>query len=97
MAEYSKSEAVDWARENLRGQWTTLMTPFTLEDEIDEEGLRRDIRYVKSLGTKGAGCTWGMGEVWTLTKEERLRIYDIVSDEAGNDWPIGAHVSHTSL
>ena len=97
MAEYSKTEAVDWARENLRGQWSTLMTPFTPEDEIDEEGLRRDIRLVKSLGTRGAGCTWGMGEFWTLTKEERLRVYDIVSDEAGNDWPIGAHVSHTSL
>ena len=29
MAEYTKGEALDWARENLRGQWTTLMTPFT--------------------------------------------------------------------
>ena len=80
MAEYSKTEAMDWARENLRGQWSTLMTPFTEADEIDEEGLRRDIRHVKALGTKGAGCTWGMGEFWTLTKEERLKVYDIVSD-----------------
>ena len=97
MAEYSKTEAMDWARENLRGQWSTLMTPFTENDEIDEEGLRRDIRHVKALGTKGAGCTWGMGECWTLTKEERLKVYDIVSDEAGSDWAIGAHVSHTSM
>ena len=97
MAEYSKTEAMDWARENLRGQWSTLMTPFTENDEIDEDGLRRDIRHVKSLGTKGAGCTWGMGEFWTLTKEERLKVYDIVSDEAGNDWATGAHVSHTSM
>lgn len=97
MAEYSKTEAMDWARENLRGQWSTLMTPFTESDEIDEDGLRRDIRHVKSLGTKGAGCTWGMGEFWTLTKDERLRVYDIVSDEAGTDWAVGAHVSHTSM
>ena len=41
MAEYTKSEAMDWARENIRGQWTTLMTPFTPEDELDEDGLRR--------------------------------------------------------
>ena len=34
MAEYSKPEAMDWARENLRGQWSTLMTPFTEDDEI---------------------------------------------------------------
>ena len=96
MAEYTKSEAMDWARENLRGQWTTLMTPFDEDDEVDEEGLRANIRRVRSLGTRGGGCTWGMGEFWTLTHEERLRIYDIVSDEAAGEWPIAAHVTHTS-
>jgi 4-hydroxy-tetrahydrodipicolinate synthase len=96
LAEYAKSEALDWARENLRGQWTTLMTPFTPDDEIDEEGLRRNIRHVRRLGTHGGGCTWGMGEFWSLTREERLRVYDIVSDEAGGEWPIGAHVTHTA-
>ena len=43
MAEYTKTESMDWARENLRGQWTTLMTPFTPDDELDEEGLRSNI------------------------------------------------------
>ncbi len=96
MAEYTKGEAADWARENLRGQWTTLMTPFTDDDELDEDGLRRNISHVRSLGTRGAGCTWGMGEFWSLTQEERTRVFDIVADEAGGEWPIGAHVSHTS-
>ena len=96
MAEYTKSEAMDWARENLRGQWTTLMTPFTPDDEIDEDGLRRNIRRVRSLGTQGGGCTWGMGEFWSLTLEERTHVYDIVSDEAKGEWSIGAHVTHTS-
>lgn len=97
MAEYNKSEAKEWARENLRGQWTTLMTPFTPDDEVDEEGLRRNIRHIRQLGTHGAGCTWGMGEFWSLTREERLRVYEIVADEARGQWPIGAHVTHTSL
>ncbi len=96
MATYSKAEAQDWAWENLKGQWTTLITPFTPDDELDEDGLRRNIRHIRQLGTRGAGCTWGMGEFWSLTREERTRIYDIVSDEAGGDWPIAAHVSHTS-
>ena len=96
MAEYVKSESKEWAREALRGQWSTLMTPFDENDSIDEKGLRHDINHVKSLGTKGAGCTWGMGEFWTLTHEERVKVYDIVAEEAGGEWPIAAHVSHTS-
>ena len=96
MANYRKSESIEWARENLRGQWSTLMTPFTPEDELDETGLRNNIQRVISLGTLGAGFTWGMGEFWTLTQEERKRIYEIASDESNGSWPIAAHVSHTS-
>lgn len=97
MTTYSKSEAQDWAWQTLKGQWTTLVTPFTPDDEIDEDGLRRNIRHIRKLGSRGAGCTWGMGEFWSLTSDERTRIYDIVSDEAGGDWLIAAHVSHTSV
>ncbi len=97
MADYTKHEAADWARENLRGQWSTLVTPFTEGDELDEEGLRSNVRHIRALGTRGAGCTWGMGEFWSLTREERLTVYDIVADEAGGQWPIAAHVSHTSV
>ena len=38
-----------------------------------------------------------MGEFWSLTREERLLVYDTVSDEAARNWLIGAHVSHTSI
>ena len=96
MARYTKGEALDWARENIRGQWTTLMTPFTPDDRLDEDGLRANIRHISGLGTRGMGCTWGMGEFWSLTLEERLRVYDIVSDEARGRSLIAAHVTHTS-
>ena len=97
MAHYSKAEAREWAREALRGQWTTLMTPFTPEDTLDEDGLRSNIRRVRALGTSGAGCTWGMGEFWSLTREERTRVYEVVAEETVGHWPIGAHVTHTSV
>lgn len=96
MASYTKREAKEWARENLRGEWTTLITPFTPDDEVDEAGLRKNIRHIRSLGTRGAGCSWCMGEFWSLTREERLRVYDIVSDEAAGQWPIAAQITHTS-
>ena len=96
MASYTKHEAQEWAWDALKGQWTTLMTPFTAEDEVDEAGLRRNIRHIRRLGTKGAGCTWGMGEFWSLTHDERVRVMDILADEAKGQWLIGAHVTHSS-
>ena len=37
-----------------------------------------------------------MGEFWSLTKDERMRVMDILAEEAGGQWLIGAHVTHTS-
>ena len=51
MATYTKSEAQEWARENLRGQWTTLITPFAADGSYDREGMKRNIRHIRSLGT----------------------------------------------
>ncbi|MCH8283640.1 MAG: dihydrodipicolinate synthase family protein, partial [Chloroflexi bacterium] len=80
----------------LRGQWTTRVTPFTADDQVDEAALRHNVRHMRSLGTTGAGCTWGMGEFWSLTRDERMKVMDIVADEAAGQWLIGAHVTHTS-
>src|SRR5438874_10656644 len=96
MARYTKSEAQEWAWENLRGQWTTLLTPFTPADTVDEAALRHNIRHIQQLGVRGAGCTWGMGEFWSLTGEEQRRIYDVVADESNGQGLIAAHVTQTS-
>ena len=96
MARYAKREAKEWAREHLRGQFSTLLTPFTPQDEVDEAALRHNLRHIRALGTRGAGCTWNMGEFWSLTREERHRVYDVVSEEAAGKWIIAAQVTHTS-
>ena len=96
MARYGKQEAQEWARETLKGQWTTLITPFNSDNTVDEAGLRQNIRHIRKLGTKGAGCTWGMGEFWSLTHEERVQVMDVLADEAKGQWLIGAHVTHSS-
>ena len=101
MASYKKREAQEWAWAGLKGQWTTLVTPFTAEDRFDREGMKRNIRHIRSLGTSGAGCTWGMGEFWSLTHDERIDVMDTVAEEAApshgvDRWPIAAHVTDTS-
>jgi dihydrodipicolinate synthase/N-acetylneuraminate lyase len=96
MASYDKKGAQDWAWENLKGQWTTLMTPFGIDDKLDEQGLRENIKHIRSLGTRGGGCTWGMGEFWSLELEERFNVMEILSNEAKGSWLTAAHVTHTS-
>ena len=97
VSEYTKNEAMDWAWENITGQWSTLVTPFTEYNEIDEAGLRSNIQHIRLLGTKGIGCAWGMGEFWALSIEERKTIYQIVAEEKKPGWYIAAHVSHSSI
>ena len=97
MAGYRKHEAQEWAWQTLKGQWTTLVTPFTPDNQVDTEGLRRNVRHVRSLGVRGGGCTWNMGEFWSLTESERRLVMDTVADEAAGRWLIGAHVTDTSL
>jgi len=75
---YATSDAKAWARENLIGQWTTMITPFTPEDQLDEQGLASNIEHVLRLGTKGMGFSWNMGEFWSLTPAERMRLMELV-------------------
>jgi len=74
---YTRTEAKSWAREHLVGQWTTMMTPFTEQDELDEKGLASNIEHVLRLGTHGLGFSWNMGEFWSLTQAERYRLMEL--------------------
>ncbi len=94
--EYSKNDSKQWAREKLTGQWTTMVTPFTVDDELDEEGLRHNIDHVAGLGTKGMGFSWNMGEFWSLSKEERLRLMSIVPEMVRGRAHMAFQVTHTS-
>lgn len=76
--QYTRNEAKGWGREKIVGQWTTMMTPFNAADEVDEPGLAANIEHVLRLGTRGLGFSWNMGEFWSLTREERYRLMEIV-------------------
>ena len=49
LEQYSRSKAKVYARANLRGIWGALPYPFTPDDELDEQGLRSNLRYCLSL------------------------------------------------
>ena len=70
---------------------------FTADGELDEAGLRHNMRHVTdNLHVEGVFCTGVMGEFWALTKEERLRAVEIVVQEAKGKCKVIAHTAHHS-
>jgi len=95
--QYTRSDAKEWAREKLVGQWTTMVTPFTGDDELDERGLAANIEHVLGLGTRGLGFSWNMGEFWSLTREERYRLMELAPRLVHGRALVAFQVTDTSL
>lgn len=94
---YKRSEAKEASKAQFRGVWAAINTPFTPDGEVDEAGLRHNMRHLTAgLAIEGIFCTGVMGEFWSLTKEERKRIVEIVVQEAKGKCKVIAHTAHHS-
>jgi 4-hydroxy-tetrahydrodipicolinate synthase len=94
---YRKSEAKEAARAEFRGVWVAIPTPFTADGEVDEAGLRHNMRHLTDgLHVEGVFCTGVMGEFWSLTNDERKRCVEIVVEEARGKCLTIAHTAHSS-
>jgi 4-hydroxy-tetrahydrodipicolinate synthase len=95
---YEKRQAKQYARENMRGIWAAIMTPFKANGDIDEPEMRRNVRYyVDQLKIDGIFCGGLVGECWSLTMEERLRVHEIVVAEIAGRIPVMPHVGCNSI
>lgn len=63
------------------GVWTALITPFTDDDRLDEEGLRLLIGRQRESGVAGVVALGTTGEAPTLTAEEKRRVIAICGEE----------------
>ena len=95
---YRKSEAKAAARAQFRGVWAALTTPFKRDLELDERGLRGNMRHLtRNLKIDGVFCCGTMGEFWALTQDERKRVVEIVVEEAKRGGcKVLAHTGHHS-
>src|SRR3954470_21443197 len=64
-------------RPMLRGAFTALVTPFTSQGELDEDALRRLVRWQVLAGIDGLVPCGTTGEAPTLTSLERDRVIAI--------------------
>ena len=66
---------------NLEGTFVAMITPFTSDDEVDEEGMRKNINYLIENGVDGIVVAGTTGESATITHEEQEKMIDILIDE----------------
>jgi 4-hydroxy-tetrahydrodipicolinate synthase len=72
------------------------VTPFTSDDEIDEEALRFIVDIIIEDGADGLVPTGATGEFPFLLHEERKRVQEIVLDQANGRVPVLAGTGATN-
>ena len=75
-------------RQAFTGCGTALVTPFTRSGGLDEAGVRRLARRQIEAGIHFLVPCGTTGETPTLTPEERLRVVELVVDEAKGKVPV---------
>jgi len=64
----------------IEGVYPALITPFTKDDEVDKEGLRRLVEYAIEGGVAGIVPCGTTGESATLSHKEHEEVIDVVVD-----------------
>lgn len=79
---YSKLDAKDYARENMRGIWAAALNPFNTDGSFNEAGLRSNIRHwVDDLDIQGLFIAGKQGEFFSMSLDERKRNFEIAVEE----------------
>lgn len=95
---YTRREAKKYTREHMKGVWAAIPYPFTEDGDLDEAALRKDLRrYIDDLKIDGLFIGGLLGEVWSLTMDERHRGQQIVLDEVNGATQIIAHTVAASI
>src|SRR5262249_50115216 len=82
---YSRKEAKDHARTHLKGIWAAALMPFNEDLSVNENGLRRNLRYwVDDLGIDGVFVAGKQSEFFSMSVSERKRSFEITVDEIGS-------------
>jgi 4-hydroxy-tetrahydrodipicolinate synthase len=80
---YAKKDAKAYARANMKGVWAAALTPFTPSLQIDEDGLRENIRHwTEDLKIDGVFIAGKQAEFFSMSIEERKRSFELAVKSA---------------
>jgi N-acetylneuraminate lyase len=77
---------------NLKGVIPALITPFDINQDINEAGLRQLIDHLIDKGINGVYTTGSTGEGFLMSPEERKRVVAIVVDQVAGRIPVMVHI-----
>ena len=75
----------------LHGILPAMVTPFTVDDRVDEAATRNLVRSLMDAGVHGLIPTGSTGEFSAMTLDERMRVADVVIEAAGGKVPVLPH------
>ncbi|MRS14556.1 N-acetylneuraminate lyase [Enterobacteriaceae bacterium RIT691] len=81
---------------DLRGVMAALLTPFDREQKLDQESLRRLVRFNIRQGIDGLYVGGSTGEAFMQSGAERQQVLETVADEAKGKIKLIAHVGCVS-
>ncbi len=94
---YAKGEAKEYAREVLRGIWTSLPYHFTPGDTLDEAAIRRNVEIVVAdLKVDGHYSDGNVAEFWSMPTAERMRAQEVMLEATAGRVPLMAGTHHQS-
>jgi len=73
------------------GIYSALFSPVTKTDELDIQALKNLIRYEIDHGIEGLYCCGSSGEALLLSKEERMKVVEVVAEETAGKIPFIVH------
>ena len=82
--------------DRIRGVMVPILTPFTPDEKVDFESLRRLVDYLLDNGVHGIWAAGTTGEFSALDDEQRIACIETVVDQVAGRVPIVANVASTS-
>jgi len=81
---YSRREAKEYARENMRGIWAAALQPFNPDFSVDEAGFTANLtHWVDHLGIDGVFVAGKQGEFFSMSLAERKRAFELAVETIG--------------
>ncbi len=75
---YAKKDAKAYSRGTMKGIWAAALTPFTQDQAIDEDGVRRNYdHWIEDLAIDGFFVAGKQGEFFSMSIEERKRSFEL--------------------